>query len=152
MSWDCWHSYGYGFRTEGIEEVNFFPFLYKHYGAFSTYKEKAAVDKVLADYARDKEDGNVDYDVIDEICEATDCGCIAEIIGHIMTVETGIRFFASGYSDESEEAVWFLPGYPWESTEKERNLTQQELHDLIVPYAEELGVGPVDYQDLRFSN
>lgn len=66
----------------------------------------------------------------------------------------GIRF--TGYADQSEfgtyEAVMFEQLYPWQMSEEEKNLTQEELHVILEGFANLLGVpeNDITYLTMRY--
>ena len=155
MSWDMWHVEGFGFRTDAIDIDHFKSFCQKHETQFEKYDKAESVKNVITDYLSDGYDHD-DWDPLDEIRQCTERYALSEIIAFIIRKENPLISFEDiGISDESEEAVMFLPCMPWEMTPTEEKLTQDHLMNIINKYADELGVpANTDYRgylDLTFS-
>lgn len=69
---------------------------------------------------------------------------IARPIAEIITQEA--RIYVEGFVDNAdcgtEQSVLYTPSYPWQlaSNEKERDLTENELYEILIRYADTLGI------------
>ena len=151
MSWDMWHVYGYGFASDEskLSEDKLVEFAKNHLDSLRNAKYSNL--EALRDYLNDLDAG---ADCSEEtIREITDTNTAAEIISTAMSQETGIRFETTGLTDYGEEAVIFGPGYPWNFTEKEQGLTEEDLDNIVKKYTKELFGKPQksEYIDYEFS-
>jgi len=138
MSWSCWTVDGFGIDCSNLSDEGFLKFCKEHKESLGVYRD--GIEQAIEE----------DWDS-DEIRDMTNNMTLVEIIAHVMNLETGIVFEGIGISDESCEAVMFLPAYPWQMNEKERNLTAEELKAICGKYAEELENAPVGALSLTFS-
>lgn len=149
MSWDMWHVEGYGFRTETLSGEDIYDFMENH---------KDALDgdgkKLFEELKRDIDNGLLKEDLdCEEIREATFDYSLASIIVAVINKENDVSFISSGMSDAAEEAVLFVPCYPWEITEREKKFVNKyEIDKICEPYIKELNLNvKCALQDFVFS-
>ena len=68
-----------------------------------------------------------------------DSSALLSVIADCMTKETGITFGWFIPDEDGKSAIMFTPDYPWRYTEKETQVSETELMEIIREYAEELG-------------
>ena len=73
----------------------------------------------------------------EDIEDLTNLHTLTEIVAEVMKIETGIEFEAA-VGDEGEEAILFVPWYPWDYNEVERSLTADQLIKIMSDYASEI--------------
>lgn len=128
---------GYGFDPGKIEVGKLVVFIMNHSEAFVKYEWE---QKYLEEISALKE---TEYDELDNILWDYECSCsggtsMYSAISNIMSRETGIVFaFERG---EDKEAIMFESAFPWWLNDKEKSLTEKELHIIIWTYAKELGL------------
>lgn len=120
----------------------------------------AATDEVLKSFFRNHKDvldecagPNVvkfvlsDEFTYDELEDSYECNAIygysgnyaMNLVANIITKETNIRISAVNQEGEND-TIMFEPGYPWELTDEERNLTRESLTEMLKKYQTELGM------------
>ena len=137
MSGRTYVTEGYGFYTENIELEKLVAFIKNHKEAFikGDY-EKELFEEISA--LKETEYDEIEEILIDYPCDCSGSTDMCSAVSSIMSRETGIVFaFERG---DGEEAVMFDMAYPWWLNEKEKNLTEKELHNIMWIYAEELGL------------
>jgi len=127
MSFHTWSYTGIGFDVAEANNDAIFNFLKNH-------------EQSIAEYLRDDIMAVVNDEEPDfgELLEVNDTCTISSIIADIMSAETGIGFDYIGIGDDDEDAVMFLPCFPWEYSDKERALTREEIVKTMTSYAQEL--------------
>ena len=128
---------GYGFDPGKIETGKLVDFIKNH---SETFVRTNWGQKYLEEILALKE---TEYDELNNILCEYECSCsgstsMYSAISNIMSRETGV-IFAYEIGD-SEEAIMFESAFPWWLNDKEKNLTEKELHNIIWSYAEELGL------------
>ena len=76
-----------------------------------------------------------------------------EMIAHVMTAETGIQFDLCQPDAEcgTPAAIIFQETYPWLLSEREKNLTQNEVESICERYRKELGIPDAsDFLELEY--
>ena len=117
MSWDMWHVEGIGFQIETVTPKTLLRFVEKHKNTILDFYPIPAFDP----------DTN-DYDTL------------SEIIADVMQGETGISFCAPGMNDDCVCPVLYCSKKPWEMKPSEKDLTLQQLVNIMQKYADEIGV------------
>ncbi len=170
MSMRSYFVYGYGFDVDSVDFGTTLKFIYNHASTLlQLYNNKAqeTLDKITADIKANWSDENNDIDdeaidnYFDDIMDPDDVsddiydalGNITEnepedirmfdTVAQIMTRETGITInYEQGQPDEcvGDPALIFPMCYPWECNEKEKNLTEDDLNDILTPYINEFGL------------
>ena len=141
--------YGYGFSVERLTNIG----LVKEI-LINSFKEEESKKMVKETKAEDM------YDLITDIeLERGLTDGISFAISDWMTDNKeinpkGIRFegYASDGGCDTEETVMFPISYPWCYTPEERNVTKEEIHEILCNFAELLGVKleEIDYKELHY--
>ena len=129
MSWEMWTVTGYGIDVSEAGPGKTIKFIKKHLENTGYYK------KILKEVF---EDANNTAEIYDGLCECTDQYAAGELIAEIIRNETGIPVYSTGINEDCKEAVLYPEKYPWEMTEEEKALTEDELHQVFERYAREL--------------
>ena len=152
MSWSMWTVTGYGideadFTTSTDAEI---AFLKKH------------CPKIYEDMLNDMEISDVDAS--DTAAYIDYCGeWIADFEGE--SGNTGFMVILAGairenegidvqyYNGDEESAILYTERLPWEMTEKEKALTEEDMATIFKKYLDELGVkAPTDRYSIMFSS
>lgn len=131
--------YGCGFSCDFTDE-KLIDFIICHKESFcKTEEETNRYERMLkymkSDY--DLEDFFEDYP-----CDANAMEGNGAVIANIMTRETGIKFeyFQPDDNGIGNGIVVFSPCYPWQLNDKEKNLSEEELIDILQKYMAELNI------------
>lgn len=149
MSYQEYTYYGYGFELVNATNLD----LVKEIiiGAYN--------DEEVNKFVQENEEKDV-YDFIRDFESQFSCDeSVSMTISNWMDVHEDInpkhiRF--TGYADQSEfdtyESVMFEQLYPWQMSEEEKNLTQEELHGILSKFANLLGVpeNDITYLTMRY--
>ena len=149
MSYQEYTYYGYGFELVNATNLG----LVKEIiiGAYN--------DEEVNKFVQENEEKDV-YDFIRDFESQFSCDeSVSMTISNWMDVHEDInpkhiRF--TGYADQSEfdtyESVMFEQLYPWQMSEEEKNLTQEELHGILSKFANLLGVpeNDITYLTMRY--
>lgn len=147
MSMTVDYVYGYGFEVVGLDEDKFFNFLKNH-----TETIKKLYDaEYLLEFLKKEDSSFIEF--CDEFSERESIenygyNSALSVISDIMTEETGIRFSYQKDSGDDKEYILFTECFPWLCNEKEKNITQDELHDIFDKYMIECGLSPRDERGL----
>lgn len=136
--------YGYGFPIKDVTVETINSFLETHTDLIPNYHTmeecEEELKKCLPKYYT---------------CGVSGQEGVGAVISNIMTKETGIRFeyqpSMQEYSDDSP-CIIFSECLPWLLSEKEKELTQDSLDDIMMPYIKELGLSPdiCDRQQIEY--
>lgn len=145
MSFNVDHVYGYGFEIafhgidSGFDSKKFFDFLRNHKETIKDLYDGKSILKFL-----EKENPDIDefWEEFDgrENCEGYGYNTARNIVADIMNKETGIRFTLQLDMDSDKEFVMLPECMPWLLNEKEKALTEKDLHDICVKYRSEIGL------------
>ena len=140
MSWDMWHTYGYGIETNPavIPKEKLIAFIKNHKQTIEDKDPRLSFVLNVTIAECESTDNISNEEFAEEIQACTDSGCYAEIIALVMSEETGIEFCSTGISDEGEEAVIFPRAYIWEYSDKEKQLNKDDIDNLFAEYTKEL--------------
>ena len=151
MSYQSWHNYGYGICVDDInttadkifELVHMAPkFTEKFYKWVEAYREDGDPESI-AEF--------ITMDIIYEYDD--DCFCeygLAPIISAVIKECEGIELLAcSDYN--CNHYLIFSVMYPWQMTEKEKNMTEEDIRLLIAKYVHVLTNVDIDvnYQSVE---
>ena len=128
--------YGFGFEIEEITDENLFNFIEK-------YKEilcKSEEERQLFDGVTIRSDLKNYLD--DYPCDCSGHEGFGAVVSNAISRETGIRIeYQMGQFDcYSFPTVLFSQSMPWGLNDKEKELTEESLTEILIPYAEELGL------------
>lgn len=153
MSFSTWHNYGLGLRTDTIETTiekvkNFIalsPDLLDKINAFYESENRKFDDVNLDEFLCE------DMDCIDDI-NAAYTG-LAAIIAEVIYEKENIELLCCD-NFEGEAYCIFPPMYPWNMTQKESSMTENDIKDIFAKYIklltdqslDELGFG---YQEVE---
>ena len=138
MSYSTWHNYGYGIRVDDIKEqsvalLNLAPEL--------DQKIRAWLSEL--DIAEPDWDDYMDFDQVYYLGLAT-------ILQQVIEEAEGLRLTAC---DDSSGATYLIyqPCYPWEITDRERDLTEESLVQMFSRYVNVLSDEPIEVgsQDVK---
>ena len=101
------------------------------YSALDELKDKAEKDGVL--------DNNLIYDGLCDIFDYNTAGNIAVIMNCENDV-FGFEGFQAQDECETEETVIYTKAYQWQMTEKEKDLTEEDIRSILRKYASELNI------------
>lgn len=148
MSYQSWHEYGYGICVDDIKTtadkvfalVHMAPDFEKEFHKWAEYY---------------KIENEVEAITMYEIYEGWDDGSCCEYgLGPIMSAVVqeceGIELLCcSNYN--GEQYLIFSTGYPWNMTEKEKNITEEDIRILIAKYVNVLtdNVVNIEYQSVE---
>lgn len=142
MSYSVDHVYGYGFEIsfggDNFDSKKFFDFLRNHKETIKGLYDGESIIKFI-------ENENPDIDEFceefadRENCEGYGYNTAKNIVADIMNKETGIRFTNQLDMDSDKEFVMLPECMPWLLNEKEKALTEKDLHDICVKYCSEMG-------------
>jgi hypothetical protein len=143
MSYSVDHVYGYGFEIsfggDNFDSKKFFDFLRNHKETIKGLYDGESIIKFI-------ENENPDIDEFceefadRENCEGYGYNTAKNIVADIMNKETGIRFTNQLDMDSDKEFVMLTECMPWLLNEKEKALTEKDLHDICVKYCSEMGL------------
>lgn len=171
MSMDSYIVNGYGFPVEAVNGYDILKFLKNHAGEekfsrlWGEQGEKlfAVVKTINLDnfeYMKNKYFYELDTDeptakkLIDALSSVSDDPEEAkDVIAAIIDYELdGIEIaYEPGQSEECRgyASIIFRTGLPWTYSDREKQLTEEELNALFVPYAKELGIDSSEIGELE---
>lgn len=135
--------YGYGFPFD-ISNKNLISFIKSHKKSFCmTGQEKRIFYEISS--AKDVSELDVDDLFKEYICQSSGMEGRGAVVSNIMARETGIRFeYQTGQSDcYSEPSILLSECCPWLYNDKEKALTEPDLHEICLKYMEELNISGV---------
>ncbi|MDD6990001.1 hypothetical protein [Ruminococcus sp.] len=139
--------YGYGFSIENVTEETLAQFILNHRNVFSKDKEENGVCD-LAEQLLKKQAG--EYELLRYLSDYEDDNSgnsgFGAVISNIMSRETGILFqYESGQSDcNSKKHILFPECFSWQLNDKEKELTEESLREIMSKYAVELNLETSD--------
>ena len=138
--------YGYGFICN-YEDNKLIDFLKRHNKIFCQFPEEYEIYNDIINYPAE-DINNIFADYYDE------CGTNGKnvAISNIMSRETGIRFECCPPSyDYNDFVIIFREQFPWNLNEIEKNLTKENLEEIMKRYMHELGITTeVDYMSMEY--
>ena len=144
--------YGFGFEVENVLDRVLLDFMINHRNTFC----KTEIENELFCEVVNFTDEDLYAYGLEDFFESYSCDCSGQegcgaIISNIISRETGIRVqYEMGQSECcSYPSVLFTETYPWLCNEKEKNLTIESLTEILLPYAEELGLSKDDIDALE---
>ena len=150
MSFRAWTTGGYGFYTDTL-----WPRADKQIDFIKKY-----LPDVYSDMMSDEKDSNIDAsntaehidfcrDWIDDYNGDGGYGFFALFVQAIQEQEKG---FEPGYfQGEDEEAVMYPAGMPWDMTEREKAMSEEDMTAIFRKYLTELGVSPqIEWVEVGF--
>ncbi len=142
MSYTTWHNYGYGICVDDIKEqdVARLQELLNHAPEFH-----ATVQRWLAEAGITEPTWN-DYMEFDQDCSSG----LATLLQKVIEEAEGIQMTACDDYD-SVSYLLYQPSYPWNLMEQERNLTEQQIAEIVSRYVRILTSEPIDidYQSVE---
>lgn len=137
--------YGYGFNINE-EEVSYKTvrnFVLNHRNSFGKSDEEMQILDGFDNISDEEEMEDFMLDIGDSYKDESseDCG-LGAMVAAIMSQETGIKFQFWGPEEDFSTipAIIWRSTYPWMMNDKEKLLTEAELHDICRKYMEELGL------------
>lgn len=141
--------YGIGFPAF-VPEWKLSEFVIKHGSTIVTKLKDEREIKLLEECRSGKIEG-IKESFCDICCNVTGHSGIYAIIANIMSAETDIQFQYEPGGEYSDEVILFAEGYPWWMTEREKNLTKEELDSIIKKYMTELDIlGDAEEQEIEY--
>ena len=148
MSSRSWTESGIGFPIfTGDNCYNVLEFFKNHEDSFKavfgekTHKEVFCALDQLEEAA--EIDGEMDEEIMcegfDDIFDYNTADFIASIINYECGIK-GIQGFQSDGDCGTEETVMYTAGFPWQMSDKEKNLTSEMIEDILKKYAKELAI------------
>ena len=149
MSMRSFIVYGYGFIVDEVPDDKLIDFIKNHKDAFCKLNDEKELFNEMLEYTKEEYDLEDFFDYY--YCDSSGQEGRGAVISNIISRETGIRVeYQSGQSDcYSYPSVLFAEGYPWLYNKKEKNLTVDSLTEILLPYAEELGLSRKDIDTLE---
>jgi len=143
MSFNVDNVYGYGFEVsfggDNFDSKKFFGFLRNHKETIKGLYDGESIIKFIENENPDIDDFCEEF-ADRENCEGYGYNTAKNIIADIMNKETGIRFTNQLDMDSDKEFVMLPECMPWLLNEKEKALTEKDLHDICVKYCSEIGL------------
>lgn len=141
--------YGYGFIVDEITDEKLIDFIKNHKDTFCKADYEKELFEEMLEYT--EEEYYLENFFDDYYCDCSGQGGRGAVVSNIISRETGIRIeYQMGQSDcDSYPSILFTETYPWNYNEKERNLTVESLTEILLPYAEELGLSKKDIDVLE---
>ena len=132
-------AYGYGFDFGGLTVENFEKFVINHASTIKESLNESALALLLC-AENDKDFTNTFDDLGDHVIECMTTGyeSYLAIVSNIMSAETDITFQFEPGQDGGEEHVMLRESMPWDFSEKEINLTNEYLDQILNNYITEL--------------
>lgn len=141
--------YGYGFSVEHLTNID----LVKEI-LINSFKDEELKKMVKETKAENMYDLFEDIEVEHLMSEAISMFIADWMTNNKKINPKGIQFegYASDGECDTEETVMFPILYPWLYTPEERNLTKDELHEILCNFAKLLGVKleEIDYKELHY--
>ena len=135
MSMKSWTEYGYGIPLncgENIEAIK--KFICDNAQADSVHHELRINDEEKAKIMKCEDTGEI-YEILDLYPSCV----IAEMI-NVKEGTTLFRGYPPDCDTDQEEMIGAEPMYPWQMNEKDKSLTQDQIKEILVKYAGEIGV------------
>ena len=168
MSMNSAFDYGYGMYVDGVPDIKLLKVLADHTDTLNKMlgHEVSAFKNMFARHKDDGEDFDF-YDVTEEDCndmEEDDVYRLDDrdyepegphlyfsILSAIINEEQGIRTdYSEGQSDiDSDPAIMVCCGMPWKFTKKERDMEEEDYHEIFSKYAKELGIPESEVGDVE---
>ena len=117
--------------------------LYNVYQLKTAEEILSAVEEIDLNF-----DDNEVMNALDEIFDFHTSETIANIINHEQEI-IGVCGNNSCGDTDVEENILYEPGYPWQMTEKEKTLSREDIEEILMSYAKELGVNPKTVDELE---
>lgn len=133
--------YGFGiYLNQPISDEVWAAFITNHREAFET-KNEVNLPEIEGFFDWWRDFGKYLNEYFREYsCECSGNTGIGAVLSNIMSRETGIRLgFYTGEGNEFP-SIMFVEDYPWRLNKIERELTEQVLSDIMIPYFKELGL------------
>ena len=148
--------HGYGFIVTYDPEL-LFQFVCNHKNSYihANKDNESNFEQMTEEYNSFHNDGFFDENNFLEAIDHIDGAFWINAIADIMNAETGLSCFIGVMGDwytDSDDSVLFMPTYPWMMTEKDKNLTCDELKAICKKYAEELDIPEEDIGDLHITH
>jgi len=142
MSYTSWHNYGYGIRVDDIacSDVERLEQLLALAPEFSAKLHRwLSENEITAPTWDDYMDYDQDFYL-----------GLATILKEVIEEAEGIPITACD-GEDSVAYVLYQPNYPWELADRERNLTEQQVAEIISRYVRVLTSEPIeiDYQEVE---
>lgn len=125
MSYSTWHNYGYGICTSDLK-VDSVERIEKLLEYAPEYR------KEIHDWFDDGDNAEPTLDDYLDFDQDYNNG-IAAILQAVIKEATGIEFAACDNFDCMRYLI-YMPSYPWNMTERDRSITQDELDEVLKKY------------------
>lgn len=140
MSWNCWHTYGYGVKVSAFQKISMSKVVELIQTA-PNYAKK--FDKWL-------QECEIEEPTLGDLEEFDEDYCIglATVMQQIILEKENLELVAC--SDFDDNTFLLYPqGYPWNMNEQEKSLTEQDIQSLMVKYLSKITdeVITVDYYE-----
>ena len=146
MSMRSWTENGYGFGLfTGNNSADVIEFLKNHEETFRNVCGEKTCDETYAalDQLEDEaeKEGIMDEDILSDGLTDLLSPSVASAVAQIICYETGVKGFEGFPSGEyCDETVMYVPAFPWQMSQKEKELGPDDIHNILAQYAEELNV------------
>lgn len=134
MSWQCWHTYGYGVKISELQAVS----MSKVMDLVQTAPNYA---KSLNKWLCDCEIQEPTFEDLEDFDEDYGLG-LASILSGIIEEREGIRLTACSDLD-SETYLLFEQTYPWRMSHLEKSLKEKDIQSLLVKYLSKITDEPI---------
>lgn len=138
---------GYGFEIyTGNNIFAIWEFIQKNGNLFPDLaKDVEQIREWIADECAESGKEELDEEELEGILEEYYCGDISGIIARIIGEQTGLKSFVGvscrGYTfSDSSASVIYIPSYPWTITGKDKDVTEEQIHEICKKYCKELQI------------
>jgi len=142
MSYSTWHNYGYGICTSDlrVDSVERIEELLSHAPEYR---------KEIHDWFEDCDNTKPTLDDYLDFDQDYNNG-IAAILQAVIKEATGIEFAACDNFDCMRYLI-YMPSYPWNMTERDRTVTQEELDEVLKKYVSIISDSKldIDFQEVE---
>ena len=148
MSMQSWSEYGYGFPVyTGDNTPVIWDFIRSHKDTIPSYA--ATIQRI------EQEAEGLDEEELTDLLDESFDWRVGEVIAQIMQAQTGLKLFEGfpACSDcDTDDVVMYVPAYPWNIPEKDKNVTQQQIHEICEWYCKKLEIPTtsIDFQNLEY--
>ena len=140
MSWNCWHTYGYGVKVSAFQKISMSKVVELIQTA-PNYAKK--FDKWL-------QECEIEEPTLGDLEEFDEDYCIglATVMQQIILEKENLELVACKDFD-GNTFLLYPQGYPWNMNEQEKSLTEQDIQSLMVKYLSKITdeVITVDYYE-----
>ena len=129
---------GYGIQLNDLTCGNVISFITKHRGIVQSLYPEVELDDMLGWLYYDNKISDNDFESV-----LYDHGMdfFPYIIGLVLNIDHGTTGFLGFVGEESfGDCLLWMPLYPWEMTDSDKNITKEELDEIFAKLLDELGI------------